>query len=78
MVDATLVTIHGFWSSPATWKRLEAIWHEDKQLHVLRIHPFGYSSPRKPRLPLSTTRIPDYDDIAQTLPWSTRLDLRRI
>ena len=23
MTDATLVTIHGFWSSPATWERLE-------------------------------------------------------
>jgi hypothetical protein len=67
MVDATLVTIHGFWSSPATWKRLDAIWHADEQLRGLEIHPFGYSSPRKPRLPLSTTRVPDYDDIAQTL-----------
>jgi pimeloyl-ACP methyl ester carboxylesterase len=67
VVNATLVTIHGFWSSPATWQRLIAIWDADEQLHGLQIAPFGYPSPKKPLLPFSTTRVPDYDDIAQTL-----------
>lgn len=67
MVNATLVTIHGFWSSPATWDRLRDIWDADEELSGLRIHGFGYPSPKKPTLPFSTTRIPDYDDIAQTL-----------
>ena len=67
MINASLVTIHGFWSSPATWERLTAIWYADEQLRGLRIRPFEYSSPKKPSLPFSTTRIPDYDDIAETL-----------
>lgn len=75
MVDATLVTIHGFWSSPGTWDRLDAIWNADKQLYGLRICPFGYSSPKKPRLPFSAARIPDYDDIAQTLATEYRVGL---
>ena len=66
MLNATLVTIHGFWSSPATWERLNAVWHADEQLRGLRIHPFGYPSPKRPRLPFSSTRVPDYDDVAQT------------
>jgi pimeloyl-ACP methyl ester carboxylesterase len=64
---ATLVTIHGFWSSPETWKRLSTNWQADEQLHGLQIHPFGYDSPKRPHLPFSATRVPDYDDIAQTL-----------
>ena len=67
MINATLVTIHGFWSSPATWERLIAIWSDDEQLRGLRIHPFEYPSPKKPQLPFSTTRVPDYEDVAQTL-----------
>lgn len=67
MIDATLVTIHGLFSSPATWDRLVAVWRADQDLQGLRIHSFGYDSPRKPRFPLSTTRVPDYDDIAQVL-----------
>ena len=67
MIDMTLVTIHGFWSSPATWERLNTIWRADEQLGDLQIHPFGYPSPKKPRLPLSVMRVPDYDDVAQTL-----------
>jgi pimeloyl-ACP methyl ester carboxylesterase len=67
MIGLTLVTIHGFWSSPATWGRLNAVWYADKQLRGLRIYPFSYPSPKKPPLPFSTTRVPDYDDIAQTL-----------
>ena len=67
MINATLVTVHGFWSSPATWERLGAIWTADEQLRGLRIHDFSYPSPKKPRAPFSPARIPDYDDIAQTL-----------
>jgi len=67
VINVTLVTIHGFWSSSATWERLDAIWHEDDHLRGLRIHPFEYPSPKRPRLPLSTTRVPDYDDVAQTM-----------
>jgi hypothetical protein len=67
MIKATLVTIHGFWSSPVTWERLRASWSADEQLRGLRIHAFGYSSPKRPRLPFSVTRVPDYDDIAQML-----------
>jgi pimeloyl-ACP methyl ester carboxylesterase len=66
MINATLVTIHGFWSSSETWGQLNTIWQEDEQLG-LQIHPFNYPSPKKPRWPFSPTRIPDYDDIAQTL-----------
>ena len=75
MVDATLVTIHGFWSSPGTWDRLDAIWNADEQLHGLRIHPFRYPSPKKPLLLLSTKRVPDYDDLAQTLATEYRVGL---
>lgn len=67
MIDADLVLIHGFWSSPATWDRLIRRVRADEDLRGLRAHPFGYESPKLPR-PLGTTRIPDYDDIAQSLP----------
>jgi pimeloyl-ACP methyl ester carboxylesterase len=66
-MDADLVFIHGFWSSPATWDRLRARLQGDTDLAGLRIHAFGYESP-KMRLPGSPTRIPDYNDIAQSLP----------
>lgn len=66
-MDADLVLIHGFWSSPATWDRLAARLQVDPDLAGLRIHAFGYESP-KLRWPGSTTRIPDYNDIAQSLP----------
>lgn len=67
MINATLVTVHGFWSSPATWERLNTVWQADEELRGVRIRPFGYVSPKKPRMPLSTMRVPDYDDVAQTL-----------
>src|SRR5690348_14128603 len=47
MVDATLVTVHGFWSAPDTWDKLKAEWIADDELKGLRIHSFGYESPRK-------------------------------
>ena len=52
-MDAALVTIHGFWSSPATWERLNESGARIEELRGLRIHPFGYPSPKKPRLPFS-------------------------
>ncbi|WP_432973185.1 esterase/lipase family protein [Dactylosporangium sp. CA-233914] len=67
MINLTLVTVHGFWSSPQTWDRLTASWSADERLAGLDIHPFGYRSPKRPRLPFAPSRIPDYDDIAQTL-----------
>ena len=67
MIDATLVTVHGFWSSPATWEGLNNAWRADPDLRELDIHDFGYESPKKPWRPLSTTRIPDFNDIAGML-----------
>lgn len=67
MVDATLVTVHGFWSSPATWDRLCAVWQGNDELEGLRIHGFGYPSPKKRRLSFAWTRVPDFDDLAQML-----------
>jgi hypothetical protein len=67
MFDLTLVTVHGFVSSPRTWERLVAVWLADERLSGLKIHPFEYRSPKMPRLPFSPKRTPDYDDIAQTL-----------
>jgi hypothetical protein len=68
VLDADLLLIHGFWSSPATWDRLTSRLRADPDLTGLRIHAFGYESPRLPRWSVSATRIPDYNDIAQTLP----------
>lgn len=67
MLAATLVTVHGLWSAPATWDRLTSVWQSDEQLRGLRVHAFGYASPKEPRMPLSVARVPDYDDIAQAL-----------
>ena len=75
MINVMLVTIHGFWSSPATWERLNAIWSHDEQLRGLRIYPFGYPSPKKPQLPFATTRVPGYEDVAQTLATEYRVRL---
>ncbi|NKZ06132.1 alpha/beta fold hydrolase [Actinomadura latina] len=66
MAETTLITIHGFWSSSATWDRLTTLWSADERMQEVQIHPFGYGSPKKPRTPFSPSRIPDYDDIAQT------------
>ena len=63
MLDADLVLIHGFWSSPATWEKLAAYWCDEDDLRGLRIHKFGYESP-KLRFPGSPARIPDYNEIA--------------
>ena len=66
-MDADLVVMHGFWSSQATWDRLIDRLGDDPELTGLRIHAFPYESP-KLRWPLSPARIPDYNDIAQSLP----------
>ena len=66
-MDADLVLVHGFWSSPATWDRLIPRLRDDPDLAGLRIHAFGYESP-KLHWPVSSVRIPDYNDIAQSLP----------
>jgi pimeloyl-ACP methyl ester carboxylesterase len=66
MLDADLVLLHGFWSSPARWDKLSQRLHQDPDLEGLRIHAFGYESPRL-RWPCTPARIPDYDDIAQSL-----------
>ncbi|MEU6025168.1 alpha/beta hydrolase [Micromonospora sp. NPDC047134] len=66
MDNTTLVLVHGFWSSPATWDGVAQQLGADPDLDGLHLHRFGYESP-KLRLPLSWTRIPDYDDIAQSL-----------
>jgi hypothetical protein len=68
VVDADLLLIHGFWSSPATWDKLTARLTTDPDLAGLRVHAFGYESPKLPRWSMSQTRIPDYNDIAQSLP----------
>jgi tetratricopeptide (TPR) repeat protein len=67
MTEADLVFIHGFWSSPKTWTALKDRFEEDDELRGVHVHEFSYDSPKLPPLPLSTTRIPEYDDIAQTL-----------
>jgi pimeloyl-ACP methyl ester carboxylesterase len=61
-----LVLIHGFWSSSATWDRLAARIQQEPELSRLNLHRFGYRSP-KLRFTGLPSRIPDYDDIAQTL-----------
>ena len=66
MINANLILIHGFWSSVDAWRKLERCINYDSDLRGVRVYPFGYESP-KLRWPFSPTRIPRYDDIAQTL-----------
>lgn len=66
-MDADLLLVHGFWSSPATWDGVSSRLRDDPELDGLRIHAFEYESP-KLRWPLSPARIPDYNDIAQSIP----------
>jgi len=67
VIDVDLVLIHGFWSSPKTWDKLTRLFEADEELDGLRVHGFPYPSPKLPPFPFSTTRIPDYNDIAQSL-----------
>ncbi len=66
-VDGDLILVHGFWSSGAVWDQLCGTLESDDRYSNLRIHRFVYESPRW-RRPWSRTRIPNYDDIAQTFP----------
>ncbi|MEU8387343.1 alpha/beta hydrolase [Micromonospora sp. NPDC048843] len=66
MIDADLVLIHGFWSSPATWDQVAERVQADLDLRGLRVHRFRYESPKLP-MPFAATRIPDYNDVAQSL-----------
>ncbi|WP_433301576.1 esterase/lipase family protein [Actinoplanes sp. CA-030573] len=76
MTEGNVVFIHGFWSSPRTWDRLAEVLADDLDLAGLRWHRFGYASP-KYSLPLWPVRIPDYDDIAQSLrPFLQQPELR--
>ena len=77
MVDATLVAVHGFGSSSATWDRLCAVWQADAELQGPEDHRFGYPSPKTPRLLSPGTRVPGFDDTAQMLAALTFTVLRR-
>jgi len=66
LMTGDLVFIHGFWSSSRTWDTLVRSLEADTDLQALNVLRFGYESP-KLSLPFSWTRIPDYDDIAQSL-----------
>jgi pimeloyl-ACP methyl ester carboxylesterase len=71
VISANLVLLHGFWSSPSTWEKIVRHIREDQELRGVHVKPFEYESP-KLQLPFSPTRIPQYDDIAHTLPaWLT-------
>jgi len=67
MPDVDVVLIHGFRSSPSTWDRLVDRFRADPDLAGTRFHAFGYESPRI-RWPWSMARIPEYEDIAESLP----------
>lgn len=45
-MDADLVLMCGFWSSPARWDRRISRLRDDADLAGLRIHAFGYESPK--------------------------------
>lgn len=67
MIDSDLVLVHGFWSSAKTWDPLIKMIGEDKELAGLHVRTFEYPSPKVPRLAFLPSRIPDYDDIGQSL-----------
>jgi hypothetical protein len=68
MLDADLLRIHGFWSSTKTWNPIVDELSDDSDLRGLRIHAFSYESPKLPRFGWLPFRIPDYNDVAQSLP----------
>jgi pimeloyl-ACP methyl ester carboxylesterase len=65
-MDGDLILIPGFWASPTRYDQLTSFLENDPSLEGLRIHTFEYESP-KWRFPFSPARIPDYNDIAQSL-----------
>ena len=66
VIGGHVVLVHGFWSSPDTWDRLATVWENEPRLSGFTWHRVRYESPRV-SLPWQPTRIPDYDDIAQSL-----------
>ena len=61
-----VVFVHGLFSSPDTWTTMVTALEGDAIVaQQVRIHVFGYSSPRLSLNP--TKRIPDIDDIADAL-----------
>ncbi|MBQ0905017.1 triacylglycerol lipase [Micromonospora sp. U21] len=66
MVEGHVVLIHGLWSSPTTWDRLEQVLRADADLSGIQWARYGYPSP-KLGIPFLPRRIPDHDDIAQAL-----------
>jgi tetratricopeptide (TPR) repeat protein len=75
MSRGVILFVHGFWSSGETWDRLIEQLEKDRSLVSVDMRKFDYRSP-KLRMPLSAARIPDFDDIAQTLAEHYRLVLR--
>jgi pimeloyl-ACP methyl ester carboxylesterase len=67
MVAGDLVLVHGFWSSGKTWNPIIRMIHDDQRLDGLNVRPFEYPSPKIPKLSFLPSRIPDYDDIGQSL-----------
>jgi tetratricopeptide (TPR) repeat protein len=70
-INGNLVLIHGLMSSTRTWDEIVDKVVADEALDGLRIHRFGYPSPKIGRLQrLRFRRIPEYDDLAFELgPW---------
>lgn len=61
-----LVLVHGLFSSPSTWLKLEALLVQDQDLKSqIRVHKFGYSSPFLRIRP--DRRVAEIDDIADRL-----------
>lgn len=67
MPDKSLVFIHGFRSSTGAWTKLIQLLRDDQELDGVQIFTFGYATSVKPKSRLSTTRVPNNDDIAQML-----------
>jgi tetratricopeptide (TPR) repeat protein/pimeloyl-ACP methyl ester carboxylesterase len=75
MSGGVILFVHGFWSSGETWDRLIEQLKKDVRLtSAAEMKTFTYASP-KLRRPLSPARIPDFNDIAQTLAEHYRLEL---
>lgn len=75
MRNATVVFIHGFWSSPATWDRVAGRLGSDPDLADLTMNRFGYESPKLPPLRILPFRIPGLVDIALDLESHLRFQL---
>lgn len=76
LMNTTLLTIHGLWSSPETWNRLGSVWSADEQLRGMVMKPFGYDTPKVPWMGKPGSRIPGLDDIARRLATAYSRDLK--